>query len=113
MNVFQGRFPGENTVADGYAGTAPVDAFEPNGYGLFNTTGNVWEWCGDWFDPTYYGSSPALDPQGPPAGSHRVMRGGSYLCHDSYCFRYRVDARSANTPDASAGNIGFRVVRDA
>jgi formylglycine-generating enzyme required for sulfatase activity len=87
-----------------------VDAFEPNGYGLFNATGNVWEWCGDWFDPAYYASSPALDPQGPPAGSHRVMRGGSYLCHDSYCFRYRVDARSANTPDASAGNIGFRVV---
>ena len=109
MNVFQGRFPAENTLADGFAGTAPADAFPSNGYGLHNTTGNVWEWCADWFHPAYYRTSPSVDPQGPDAGTHRVMRGGSYLCHESYCFRYRVDARSANTPDASAGNIGFRV----
>jgi sulfatase modifying factor 1 len=113
MNVFQGRFPAENTVADGYEGTAPADAFPPNGYGLHNTTGNVWEWCADWFDPGYYRSSPPVDPAGPESGTHRVMRGGSYLCHESYCFRYRVDARSGNTPDASAGNIGFRVAADA
>jgi formylglycine-generating enzyme required for sulfatase activity len=109
MNVFQGRFPGENTSADGYAGTAPVDAFEPNGFGLHNVTGNVWEWCADWFDASYYASSPAGDPKGPASGSHRVMRGGSYMCHVSYCNRYRVDSRSANEPDSSTGNLGFRV----
>ncbi len=111
MNVFQGRFPAENTAADGYAGTAPVSAFEPNGHGLHQMTGNVWEWTADWFDPAYYARSPRTDPHGPSAGTARVMRGGSYLCHASYCNRYRVDARSSNTPDSSTGNLGFRVAR--
>ena len=113
MNVFQGTFPSKDTAADGYAGTAPVQAFEPNGYGLHQMTGNVWEWTADWFSPGYYRQSPRENPLGPSAGTARVMRGGSYLCHASYCNRYRVDARSSNTPDSSTGNLGFRVVRDA
>jgi formylglycine-generating enzyme required for sulfatase activity len=113
MNVFQGKFPRQNTVADGYAGTAPVDAFAPNGFGLYNATGNVWEWCADWYDARYYAVSPVDDPRGPDVGTHRVMRGGSYLCHASYCRRYRVGARSANEPDASTGNLGFRCARSA
>ena len=115
MNVFQGQFPGVNTAADGFAGTAPVRSFPPNAFGLYETSGNVWEWCADWFSPDTYRESerrsPRVDPTGPPGGTHRVMRGGSYLCHDSYCNRYRVGARSANTPDSATGNIGFRVAR--
>ena len=113
MNVFQGEFPGKNSGADGFDGTAPVRSFPPNGFGLFETTGNVWEWCGDWFDPATYRPTPRPNPVGPPTGTHRVMRGGSYLCHESYCTRYRVGARSANTPDSAAGNIGFRVADSA
>jgi formylglycine-generating enzyme required for sulfatase activity len=110
MNVFQGNFPGGNNGADGFLGTAPVDAFEPNGYGISNITGNVWEWCADWLDVDYYRNSPVRGPSGPPSGSFRVQRGGSYLCHSSYCQRYRVSARFGSTPDSTSGNVGFRVV---
>ncbi|NGO10287.1 formylglycine-generating enzyme family protein [Streptomyces sp. HC44] len=110
-NIWQGRFPFRNTAEDGYEGTAPVDAFPPNGFGLFNTSGNVWEWCADWWG-TDHGAGPHVDPTGPDHGPARVMRGGSYLCHDSYCNRYRVAARTGNTPDSSSGNTGFRCVRD-
>lgn len=96
-NIWQGTFPSKNTAEDGYTGTAPVDAFEPNGFGLYNVSGNVWEWTADTWRP----GEPSL----------RATRGGSYLCHASYCNRYRVAARTANTPDSTAGNLGFRVVR--
>ena len=95
MNVFQGRFPAENTAADGWVGTAPVDTFAPNAYGLYNMTGNVWEWCADPFGP----------------GGTRVLRGGSHLCHASYCFRYRTSARIGSTPESSSGKSGFRCAR--
>jgi formylglycine-generating enzyme required for sulfatase activity len=113
MNVFQGQFPAHDTGADGWVGTCPVATYPANDYGLFEMTGNVWEWCSDWFAPDTYAVSPTVDPRGPEQGQARVMRGGSYLCHDSYCWRYRVDARSANTADSSTGNLGFRVAVDA
>ncbi len=94
-NIWQGTFPSVNTREDGHVGPAPVRSYPPNDWGLFEMVGNVWEWCSDWFSP---------------AATARVMRGGSYLCHDSYCNRYRNSARTANTPDSSAGNIGFRTV---
>lgn len=110
MNIWQGTFPTRNTLDDGFLTTAPVRTFEPNAYGLWQTIGNVWEWCADWWSPDYYRVSPPLDPRGPARGDVRVMRGGSYLCHDSYCNRYRCAARSSNTPDSSMGNGGFRTV---
>ncbi|SDS08719.1 Formylglycine-generating enzyme, required for sulfatase activity, contains SUMF1/FGE domain [Paraoerskovia marina] len=112
MNVFQGVFPREDTGEDGWRGTCPVGTFPPNGNGLYEVTGNVWEWCADWFDPTWYARSPRHAPTGPEHGQARVTRGGSHLCHDSYCWRYRVDSRSSNTPDSSTGNMGFRVAAD-
>src|SRR5699024_10386842 len=96
-NIWQGEFPMDNTQIDGYIGTARVDAYKPNGYRLYNTKGNVWEWCGNWFDETRQA---------------KRIRGGSYLSHRSYCNRYRVAARSTNTVDSSTGNMGFRTVKD-
>jgi formylglycine-generating enzyme required for sulfatase activity len=94
-NIWQGDFPTHNTLADGFLGTAPVDAFPPNGFGLHNASGNVWEWCADGLGDGRF-----------------AMRGGSYLCHDSYCNRYRVAARTGDTGDSSSGNVGFRCAAD-
>jgi sulfatase modifying factor 1 len=109
-NIWQGDFPGVNTQEDGYLTTAPVRAFDRNGYGLWQPVGNIWEWCADWFSPRTYTGAPEADPRGPERGGARVLRGGSYLCHISYCNRYRNSARSQNTPDSSMGNAGFRTV---
>ncbi|MFK4805049.1 formylglycine-generating enzyme family protein [Microbacterium sp. ZW CA_36] len=109
-NIWQGVFPQVNTLEDGYLTTAPVRSYTPNGYGLWQPIGNVWEWCADWFDPAYYAISPQEHPHGPARGDGRVLRGGSYLCHISYCNRYRNSARSQNTPDSSMGNAGFRTI---
>ena len=115
MNVWQGDFPQQNTEADGFLGTAPAKHYKPNKFGLFNVTGNVWEWVYDWFSPDYHlGSSySAENPIGPITGHNKVMKGGSFLCHHSYCNRYRLPARTANTPDSAASNNSFRVVKDA
>jgi len=112
-NIWQGRFPEENTAQDGYIGTAPARSYRPNGHGLYNTCGNIWEWCMDWFDPTWPLKGERINPVGPETGEQRAMRGGSFLCHDSYCNRYRLGARTGNTPDSSTSNCGFRCVRDA
>ena len=111
-NIWQGRFPIKNTAEDGYAGTAPVHAFPPNDFGLHQMAGNVWQWCADWWG-TDHPAGPVHDPAGPPTGPGKVMRGGSYLCHDSYCNRYRVAARTSNELGGAGGNTGFRCARDA
>ncbi|TVR59205.1 MAG: formylglycine-generating enzyme family protein [Spirochaetaceae bacterium] len=112
-NIWQGDFPARNTAADGFQGTCPVKSFSPNGFGLYTVAGNVWEWCADFWSVDFRAGDPIIDPTGPPTGQLRVMRGGSYLCHSSYCNRYRVAARTSNTPDSSTGNLGFRCVADA
>ena len=109
-NVWQGRFPDHNTAADGHLGTAPVRSFPANGYGLYNMAGNVWEWCADWFAIP---SSSETNPTGPARGRTKVLKGGSYLCHASYCNRYRVAARYANTPHSTSGHAGFRCAANA
>ena len=97
MNVWQGDFPSRHPTADGWYGTCPADAYEPNGFGVYNATGNVWEWCADPFSRS---------------GQQRVAKGGSYLCHASYCRRYRVAARQGLFPDSATGNVGFRCAAD-
>lgn len=115
-NIRQGGFPLRNTIADGYATTAPVRAYHPNKFGLYNTAGNVWEWTTDWFSPTWHQTATGdtrVDPHGPPTGSGRVAKGGSFLCHASYCNRYRVAARTKTTPDTTLSHTGFRLAADA
>lgn len=114
-NIWLGTFPNHHELGDRFTGTVPVGAFRPNRLGLYNMSGNVWEWCQDRFSRDWHvDARPAtrINPQGPPEGDARVMRGGSYLCHASYCNRYRVSARTSNTPDAASGHLGFRCAVD-
>jgi formylglycine-generating enzyme len=111
-NIWQGGFPDLDTGEDGFTNVAPVDAFAPNAFGLYNAVGNAWEWCWDYFDPIWHQTATRLDPVGPPGGDMRVMKGGSYLCHASYCWRYRNAARTGTEPEASTGHLGFRVARN-
>lgn len=111
-NIWQGNFPTENTKDDGYKGTSPVTMFSQNKYGLHNIVGNVWEWTADWWI-TRHSSDPQINLIGQSSHNNKVKKGGSYLCHKSYCHRYRCAARSENTPDTSAGNLGFRCAMSA
>jgi len=120
-NIWQGNFPIENTAEDGFTSTAPVAQFPANGFGLHDMAGNVWEWCADWYRPDYYAKSAKRNPRGPPS-SHdpqepgvpkRVQRGGSYLCSDAYCVRYRPGARGKGAIDSGATHVGFRCAKNA
>ncbi len=105
-NVWQGTFPDVDKGKDGFTGTCPVDAFPPNGFGLYSVIGNTWEWCSNsWTEPAV---SVCCAPPNLEEADRKVMKGGSFLCHASYCNRYRVAARTSNTADSSASNIGFR-----
>jgi len=122
-NTFQGHFPDKNTSADGYAGIAPVASFPANDFGLFDMSGNVWQWVSDWYRPDYYAQlrrdAVAVNPQGPsdsfdpqePGVSKRVQKGGSYLCTDQYCGRYMPGARGKGDPETGTNHLGFRCVR--
>ncbi len=118
-NIWQGKFPRQNTEDDGFRATAPVASFPANDFGLYDMAGNVWEWCADWYRPDYYANSPVHNPKGPkdsfdptePGVAKRVQRGGSFLCSDLYCVRYKPGLRGKGAPDSGASHIGFRCVR--
>jgi len=111
-NIWQGQFPDADLGEDGFTSVAPVDSFAANDFGLCNAVGNTWEWCADWYDAAWHAMGTRVAPVGPPSGTYRLMKGGSYLCHASYCRRYRNAARTGTEPGTSTGHIGFRVARD-
>jgi sulfatase modifying factor 1 len=118
-NTWQGEFPNHNTMEDGFLGTASVGSFPANGFGLHDMAGNVWQWCSDWYQPKYLLDLPQRNPQGPassndplePGVPKRVQRGGSFLCCDNYCVRFKVGGRGKGEPDSTANHIGFRCVK--
>ncbi len=109
-NIWQGRFPMQNTVKDGYLGTAPVDAYSPNAFGLYQMVGNVWEWTAQ--DFRVRSMKKAIKAAQIGKYGYKVVKGGSFLCHISYCYRYRIAARTANSPDSTTSHTGFRLVYD-
>ncbi len=124
-NIWQGEFPYKNLASDGFERTAPVKSFPPNGFGLYDMAGNVWEWCSDWFDVEIYrrraGQGVIDNPQGPkrsynptqPEMPEHTQRGGSFLCNASYCSSYRPSARMGCSPDTGMSHVGFRCVMDS
>jgi formylglycine-generating enzyme len=122
-NSWEGKFPYLNELKDGYITAAPVRTFPPNGYGLYDMAGNVWEWCSDWYHHDYYSTVKekiSLDPQGPETSydpqesftPKRSLRGGSFLCNDAYCSGYRVARRMKSSPDTGLEHTGFRCVKN-
>lgn len=111
-NIWQGQFPEHNTLADGHYGTSPADAFAPNGAGLFGMAGNVWDWTADPFRLRSLARSAKARNDRATREGEKVLKGGSFLCHRSYCYRYRIAARSALTADSAASNVGFRLAWD-
>ena len=122
-NIFQGEFPHQNTADDGFRGTSPVKAFPANGFGLYDGSGNVWQWCSDWYRADYFeqlkNSGVAVNPTGPeqsydpdePGLPKKVQKGGSFLCSDQYCSRYYLGSRGKGEVFSASSNLGFRCAK--